>query len=97
MTEGAKPIDMQGFTLTRVLDAPRDLVWRAWTEPGQTARWLHPRGATTPREDVRVDLRVGGRYRYVLVGEVEQYEDGHRLCYVRGPEGVIVELVEQIG
>jgi catechol 2,3-dioxygenase-like lactoylglutathione lyase family enzyme len=32
-----------------------------------------------------------------LVGEVEQYEDSYRLCYVRGPEGIIVELAEKIG
>jgi len=32
-----------------------------------------------------------------LVGEVEQYEDIYRLCYVRGPEGIIVELAEKIG
>jgi hypothetical protein len=32
-----------------------------------------------------------------LVGEVENYEDSYRLFYVRGPEGIIVELAEQIG
>jgi len=32
-----------------------------------------------------------------LVGEVERYEDSYRLCYVRGPEGIIVELAQQIG
>jgi catechol 2,3-dioxygenase-like lactoylglutathione lyase family enzyme len=32
-----------------------------------------------------------------LVGEVEQYEDIWRLCYVRGPEGIIIELAERIG
>lgn len=32
-----------------------------------------------------------------LVGELERYEDMYRLCYVRGPEGIIVELAEQIG
>jgi catechol 2,3-dioxygenase-like lactoylglutathione lyase family enzyme len=32
-----------------------------------------------------------------LVGEVERYDDSYRLCYVRGPEGIIVELAEQIG
>jgi predicted enzyme related to lactoylglutathione lyase len=32
-----------------------------------------------------------------LVGEVENYQDIYRLCYVRGPAGIIVELVEQIG
>ena len=31
-----------------------------------------------------------------FVGEVERYEDSYRLCYVRGPEGIIVELAEQI-
>ena len=35
--------------------------------------------------------------RAELVGEVERYEDSYRLCYVRGPEGIIVELTEQIG
>jgi catechol 2,3-dioxygenase-like lactoylglutathione lyase family enzyme len=32
-----------------------------------------------------------------LVGELERYEDAYRLCYVRGPEGIIVELAERIG
>ncbi len=32
-----------------------------------------------------------------LVGELERYEDSYRLCYVRGPEGIIVELAEHIG
>jgi catechol 2,3-dioxygenase-like lactoylglutathione lyase family enzyme len=32
-----------------------------------------------------------------LVGELEQYENIYRLCYVRGPEGIIVELAERIG
>jgi catechol 2,3-dioxygenase-like lactoylglutathione lyase family enzyme len=32
-----------------------------------------------------------------LVGEVERYEDSVRLCYIRGPEGIIVELAEEIG
>ena len=32
-----------------------------------------------------------------LVGELENYEDIYRLCYVRGPEGIIIELAERIG
>ena len=43
---------------------------------------------------VVASLRARGA---ALVGEVEQYEDSYRLCYVRGPEGIIVELAEQIG
>jgi catechol 2,3-dioxygenase-like lactoylglutathione lyase family enzyme len=32
-----------------------------------------------------------------LVGEVVQYEDSYRLCYIRGPEGLLIELAEQLG
>jgi catechol 2,3-dioxygenase-like lactoylglutathione lyase family enzyme len=45
-------------------------------------------------EDVLDRLRARGAE---LVGEVAQYEDSYRLCYVRGPAGVIVALAEQIG
>jgi catechol 2,3-dioxygenase-like lactoylglutathione lyase family enzyme len=40
------------------------------------------------------DLRPHGAE---LVGEVVQYQDSYRLCYVRGPEGIIVALAEQLG
>jgi catechol 2,3-dioxygenase-like lactoylglutathione lyase family enzyme len=45
-------------------------------------------------EAVLARLRAHGAE---LIGELEQYEDSYRLCYVRGPEGIIVELAEQIG
>ena len=32
-----------------------------------------------------------------LVGELAQYEDTYRLCYIRGPEGILIGLAEQIG
>jgi hypothetical protein len=32
-----------------------------------------------------------------VIGEVAQYQDSYRLCYVRGPEGIIVALAEQLG
>jgi catechol 2,3-dioxygenase-like lactoylglutathione lyase family enzyme len=44
-------------------------------------------------EDVLARLHAHGAQ---LVGEVEQYEDSYRLCYVRGPEGIIVALAEQL-
>jgi catechol 2,3-dioxygenase-like lactoylglutathione lyase family enzyme len=46
-----------------------------------------------------IDAAVAGlRARGVeLVGEVVRYEDSYRLCYVRGPEGIIVELAQRIG
>jgi len=44
-------------------------------------------------EDVLARLRAHGAE---LVGEVAQYEDRYRLCYIRGPEGIIVALAEQL-
>ena len=45
-------------------------------------------------EDVLARLRAHGAE---LVGEVVQYENKYRLCYVRGPEGILVALAEEIG
>jgi len=47
--------------LTRVLDAPRPRVFRAWTDPEELTRWWGPRGYVT--RSAEVDLRVGGHYR----------------------------------
>jgi catechol 2,3-dioxygenase-like lactoylglutathione lyase family enzyme len=44
-------------------------------------------------EDVLARLRAHGAE---LVGEITQYEDMYRLCYIRGPEGIIVALAEQL-
>ncbi|MBB4956409.1 VOC family protein [Micromonospora polyrhachis] len=44
-------------------------------------------------EDVLARLRTHGAE---LVGELEQYEDSYRLCYVRGPEGIMIALAEQL-
>lgn len=51
---------------TRVFDAPRDLVWKAWTDAKQLAQWWGPRGFTTPR--CELDLRVGGAIRIDMKG-----------------------------
>jgi len=45
---------------SRVLDAPRELVWKAWTEPERFRRWWGPRGYTSPVTET--DPRVGGRF-----------------------------------
>jgi uncharacterized protein YndB with AHSA1/START domain len=60
------PTDEQ-ILITRELDAPKDLVWKAWTTPELVKRWWHAkRGEVTIAE---IDLRVGGRWRYVMVTE----------------------------
>lgn len=50
------------FVITRVFDAPRELVFRAWTEPEHFARWWGSHGTTTPLETTRMDVRPGGEW-----------------------------------
>ncbi|HEX9493101.1 MAG TPA: SRPBCC family protein [Thermoanaerobaculia bacterium] len=52
------------IAMTRVFDAPRTLVFDAWTKPELLKRWLGVRGGWSMAV-CEVDLRVGGRYRYV--------------------------------
>jgi catechol 2,3-dioxygenase-like lactoylglutathione lyase family enzyme len=62
--------------------------------PANTLGLRHVAFAVEDIDAVVAGLRARGAE---LVGELEQYEDSYRLCYVRGPEGIIVELAEQIG
>jgi uncharacterized protein YndB with AHSA1/START domain len=52
--------------ITRVLDAPRELVWEAWTNPEHITHWWGPDGFTTTIE--KMDLRIGGEWKYMMVG-----------------------------
>ena len=52
------------LTITRVLDAPRDLVFRVWTRPEHLVRWWGPTGFTLPQ--CKMDLRPGGAFHYVM-------------------------------
>ena len=47
-----------------VLDAPRERIFRALTEPAELARWWGPNGFTTP--EIALDLSVGGGYHFVM-------------------------------
>jgi len=50
--------------IVRIFDAPRELVWKAWTEPENVKRWWGPKGFTSPVS--KIDLRVGGRSLYAM-------------------------------
>ena len=52
------------FVISRVLDAPRDLVWKCFTEPEHMKQWWGPKGLTIFASNM--DLRPGGRYHYGL-------------------------------
>ncbi len=62
--------------------------------PANTPGIRHVAFAVDDIDAVVASLRARGAE---LVGELEDYEDSYRLCYVRGPEGIIVELAQQIG
>jgi catechol 2,3-dioxygenase-like lactoylglutathione lyase family enzyme len=62
--------------------------------PANTPRIRHLAFLVEDIDAVVAGLRARGAE---LVGELERYEDVYRLCYVRGPEGINVELAEQIG
>ncbi len=70
-------------------DAPRELVWRAWTDPAWFTRWWGPEHFDSPR--VQMDLRPGGRFVWVMrdpdgkeyytVGEYREIVPPERLVY----------------
>jgi catechol 2,3-dioxygenase-like lactoylglutathione lyase family enzyme len=62
--------------------------------PANTPGIRHITFAVDDIDAVVASLRARGTE---LVGELVRYEDSYRLCYVRGPEGIIVELAERIG
>ena len=60
---------MVELDLVRTYPAPRQLVWDAWTDPDQMALWWGPRGVSTPRESIELDLRPGGIVRFDMVDD----------------------------
>jgi uncharacterized protein YndB with AHSA1/START domain len=71
------------LVITRVLDAPRGLVFKVWTQPEHVVRWLGPKGFSAP--SCEMDLRPGGAWRACI-----RSPDGidHRM------QGVYREIVE---
>jgi uncharacterized protein YndB with AHSA1/START domain len=57
----------QTAQIERILEAPRESVFRAWTEADQIAAWYGPAHAEIPRDGIRIDLRVGGRWEVTMV------------------------------
>lgn len=68
------PASVPELTITRIVKARRELVWRAWTEAEELAGWL----PSTPVESISFDVREGGRYRYTMIDAEsgEEYPTG---------------------
>lgn len=88
------------FSITRTFHAPRELVWRAWTDESELAHWLHPFGVST--DSIDYDVRVGGAYRYTMTNDEtgERFPTGgtfvevspyDRLAFTWGEPGAPVE------
>lgn len=64
-TQFTRPSDRE-LVVTRVFDAPRDLVWKAWTEAEHLKHWWGPEGWTLPVSEM--DFRPGGSWLYCMKG-----------------------------
>lgn len=59
-------IEDRQITATRVFDAPRNLVWKVWTDPDHISNWWGPEGFTTTTETM--DVRPSGVWKHVMHG-----------------------------
>jgi uncharacterized protein YndB with AHSA1/START domain len=73
------------IVITRVYDAPREQVWKAWTEPRRLAEWWGKRGWNAVPSSIAMDVRPGGTFRVTTVSE-----DGAEMTN----DGVYREVVE---
>jgi uncharacterized protein YndB with AHSA1/START domain len=62
--------DTQEFVFTRAFDAPRDLVWKAWTDPQALGQWWGPKGAAI--RVINFELKPGGMFHYAMA-----FQPGH--------------------
>jgi uncharacterized protein YndB with AHSA1/START domain len=78
----------QGYelTITRVFDAPRELVWKAWTNPEMAREWMGPRGFTTT--EFRTSDEPGGQWHLTMVGE----RPGSDQLVTLGQGGTVLEV-----
>lgn len=84
-------VDIRGaeITFTRVYDAPRELVFRAWTDPVHLAQWWGPKDFTNPV--CKLDLRAGGEYRITMRGpDGTDYPMGGRFLEVEPPAKLVM-------
>ncbi len=64
------PAMTEDLVVTRIIDAPVELVWKAWTEPERVMRWWGPKYYTSP--SCKIDLREGGKYLFCMRAPQEQ-------------------------
>src|SRR5712692_4415203 len=87
-TSPASDTSDREIVLTRVFDAPRELVWDAWTDPQQVVEWWGPRGFTTTIHEM--DVRPGGIWRHTMHGpDGTDYPNKSKFIEVVKPERIV--------
>jgi uncharacterized protein YndB with AHSA1/START domain len=86
-----------GFTVNRVFDAPRERVWREWTEPEAFADWFGAPTSDVPLESVSMDVRPGGAWRLTMFAGPARREMHWRGEYVEvePPERLVLTMSDQ--
>jgi uncharacterized protein YndB with AHSA1/START domain len=82
----------QEVLITRIFEAPRERVFKAWTDPAEVAAWFGPEHMDTPRDGIHIDLRVGGRYELTMVrrsGDGE-FSIGYDILELVEPELIVL-------
>jgi uncharacterized protein YndB with AHSA1/START domain len=62
---------MHEITISRVFDAPPELVYQAFVDPDQVSQWFGPVGFSVPRDTVEIDARPGGVQRLIMVSDAD--------------------------
>ena len=71
--------DDESLTIVRIFDAPREEVFKAWTDPERFARWFGEHGSSVPVDAATMDVRPDGAWRAVMIvgPETELVFSGH--------------------
>jgi uncharacterized protein YndB with AHSA1/START domain len=88
-----------GITITRVFDAPRERVWREWTEPEGFADWFGGGQAEVPLSTISMDVRPGGSWRATMYADPGRREIQWKGEYreVVEPERLVFTISDQPG
>lgn len=87
MTKTNQNVMKEDIVVTRIIDAPVDMVWKAWTEPEHVMRWWGPKYYTSP--SCKIDLREGGKFIFAMRAPAEH---GGQVTYTSGVYKKIVPM-----
>jgi uncharacterized protein YndB with AHSA1/START domain len=88
MTMPAPNEDSRTLVISRMLKAPRALVWKMFADPYHLAQWWGPKGYTNRVE--QLDFRTGGSWRHVMIGpDGKEYPTDNVILEVREPELIV--------